>query len=550
MKSIIVNGKPMQVENDATLAQIAKSIPQGPYPILVAKIDNRLVELYRTPEDGASIELLDLSDGYAFRVYQRSLVFVMLYSIRQILGQDTRVLVKHSINRNYYCEIPKEGFTLTEEVLQKVKEKMEQTIAKDSPIKKHTFRLEEAKKIAALMNLPDKVRLMSFRTGSSVNLYEIDGYYDYFYGFMATSTGLLSKFDLTVFKEGFMLVFPDQRQPNRFGERSDVSKLINIFRESSKWAEILEVDSVGALNSRICKFEAGDVIRVSEALHEKKIAAMADQIHSLKRRVVLVAGPSSSGKTTFSHRLCVQLQVNGLRPFVISLDDYYVNRDKTPMDKDGKPDFESIKAIDTDQVNIDIKRLLSGETVDMPKYNFLTGRREYKGKFLKLEADDVLVIEGIHGLNPNLLTDVEESLKYKIFISALTQLNLDDHNRIPASDARMIRRMVRDNQFRGFDAKRTIELWPSVIRGEHENIFPFQEEADVIFNSALVYELCILKIYAIPQLFAINKDDPAYIEATRLLKFMDCFMDIPEKEVPNNSLLREFIGGGCFKVHG
>jgi uridine kinase len=312
----------------------------------------------------------------------------------------------------------------------------------------------------------------------------------------------------------------------------------------------LDVDNVGDLNDVICKGKMGDLIRVSEALQEKKIAQIADKINEKKNMVgvVLIAGPSSSGKTTFAQRLCVQLRVNGIKPYAISLDDYYVNREFTPKDEKGELDFEALEAIDIELFNHDLAHLLKGETVELPTFNFKTGKREYKGKFVKLNKNEILVIEGIHGLNEKLTASIPKANKYKIYLSALTQLNIDNHNRIPTTDARLIRRMVRDNHFRGFDAATTISLWPSVRRGEEKNIFPYQEEADIMFNSSLIYELAVLKQYVEPLLFQIDKTMPQYAEAKRLIKFMNYFLGVPSEDIPNNSIIREFVGGSCFKV--
>ncbi|MCL2397533.1 MAG: nucleoside kinase [Defluviitaleaceae bacterium] len=547
MLDIVANGINLQVSKGTTLAEIASMIEDS-HPFLVAKIDNIILELHRTVDRNCVITFLDLTSEIGYRVYQRSLVFVMILAVREILGREMRVVVEHSINKNYYCEILEDDIVLTNEILTRINNKMQEILDADMPIIKESFFLEDGINLAKDMHLQDKAQLLAYRTTTSVNFYRLDWFYDYFYGPMANRTGALAKFDLMLKNDGFVLIFPNRQQPNEFSEVKSLAKISQIFRESNAWARILKIDTVGALNDKICQGQAGEVIRVNEALHEKNVAKLADKVHETGKNVVLIAGPSSSGKTTFSHRLAVQLRVNGLKPHIISLDDYYVNRDITPLDSFGKPDFESLYAIDIAKFNEDLNGLLAGETISMPKFNFLTGTREYKGHFLKMEASDVLVIEGIHGLNPELTREISDNTKFKIFISALTQLNLDDHNRIPAADTRMIRRIVRDSQFRGFDAKRTIGMWPSVVRGEGENIFPFQDEADFIFNSALVYEMCILKPYAMPQLFAINRNDPAYIEASRLLKFLDCFMAIVEKEVPSNSLLREFIGGSCFKA--
>jgi len=547
MLNIVANGKKLLIAPGTTLGEIAGML-YVQFPCLVGKVGHQILELHREVVQDCEIDFLDLTSAVGYRVYQRSLVFVMILAAREILGRHTRVVVEHSINKNYYCEIIEKGFALSDEILSKIREKMHEIVKSDMPIVKESFFLEDGIKIARKMNLHDKTQLLAYRTSSSVNFYRLDWFYDYFYGPMAPRTGVLIKFDLVRQDGGFMLIFPSQKYPSQLSELRHAAKLSQVFKESNNWARILKIDTVGALNDKICNGEQGDVVRISEALHEKSVAKMADTIHELGKNVVIIAGPTSSGKTTFSHRLSVQLRVNGLKPHVISLDDYYVDRDKTPLDKYGKPDFESLHSIDIKQFNDDLTELLAGNTVQMPKYNFLIGKREYKGSFLKLTDKSVLVIEGIHGLNPELSRKIPDDKKYKIFISALTQLNMDDHNRIPASDTRMLRRIVRDSQFRGLDAKRTLELWPAVVRGESENIFPFQDDADIIFNSALIYELCVLKPYVMPQLFAIDKTAPEYLEASRLLKFLDCFMVIAEKEVPNNSLLREFIGGSCFRT--
>ena len=541
---ITVNGLPMQVESGQTLLQIIKDMEFGENPPLIAKVDNEITELINIISRPCDISLLDITHTDGFRVYQRTLSFLMIFAAREILGKDARIIIEHSINKNYYCEIS--GIALDEEILAEIEAKMSDIAEKNLAITKHRLSKNEGMEIAKNMNLHDKVRLMAYRTDSNVNFYKLDWLYGYFYGPMAPSTGVLKTFALKLQGEGFVLNFPKRENPSQLLDLKALTKISQVFRESNNWARILNIDTVGVLNDKISAGQAGDIIRVNEALHEKSIASIADSIHIAGKNIVLIAGPSSSGKTTFAARLSVQLRVNGMHPHIISLDDYYVDREKTPLDEFGKPNFESLYAIDVEQLSLDLKALLAGETVSMPRYNFLTGKREYKGSFLRLQKNDVLILEGIHGLNPK-LADIPAAKTFKIFISALTQLNLDDHNRIPASDTRMIRRMVRDSQFRSFSVKTTIHLWPSVTRGETQNIFPFQEEADVIFNSALIYEMCILKLYAMPLLFGITKADPEYTEARRLLKFLDGFMGMVEKDVPNNSLLREFIGGGCFK---
>jgi len=549
MLKVTVGGKALSVGKGACLSEIAASVAKGAvYPILIAQVNGDLREMHLPVHDDCAIEFLDYTSPNGFRVYQRSAVFLMIYAAKEILGRKTRVVVEHSINKNYYCEILESETHITPELLAKIEAKMHEMVARAVPIEKFALPIEVATRLSEEFGLYDKVKMLKYRRTSSVNFYRLDWFYDYFYGPMAPNTGCIPRFKLMQEGRGLLLQFPSTTRPNEMRETKNLKKITKVFNESNKWAALMQTDTVGALNDLICTGHRGEVIRINEALHEKRLAHIADKIHDLGKKVVLIAGPSSSGKTTFAERLCIQLRVNGLNPHVISLDNYYVNRDLTPRDESGEYDFEALEAIDIEQFNKDLSALLGGEAVHLPHFNFVTGRREYKGRFLRLTENSVLVIEGIHGLNEKLSAAVPKEQKFKIFISAMTQLNLDDHNRIPTTDTRMIRRMVRDSQFRGFDAARTIELWPSVMRGEKKNIFPFQEDADTIFNSALVYELCVLKQYAEPLLFAIEKGCPEYTEARRLVKFLDCFIGIPAEEVPNNSIIREFIGGSCFKI--
>ena len=543
--TVTVSGKPLTIEKGATLLSIAPQFQeQFKYPILAAFVNNELCELVKKITTNCEIQFLDMTTKAAYRVYQRSAVFLMLYAAKSVLGRKTRITVQHSLNKNYYCEI--ENISITPELLAQIEEKMRQAVVADLPIEKYSLPTSEAVEIAKELGLDDKVQTLKYRRTSNVNFYKIDWFYDYFYGAMVPSMGCITAFALTKEKDGFVLVFPSVKDPTQLSEMKRPEKLTQVLRESNKWAKILRVDTVGALNEQICNGQKGGVIRTNEALHEKRIAAIADEIHQRGNKLILIAGPSSSGKTTFAARLGVQLCVNGLNPHIISMDHYYLDRSKIPYDEFGEPDLESLHAIDVPQFSTDLDRLLHGETVEIPEFNFLTGKREYKGHFITLRENDVLVVEGIHGLNGRISDHIPAHDKYKIFISALTQLNLDDHNRIPTSDTRLMRRIVRDNRTRGADAKRTFEMWPSVTRGEEKNIFPFQEHADAVFNSALVYEMGVLKLYAEPLLFKIPRTDPAYAEARRLIRFLDCFMGIPADEVPNNSLLREFIGGSVF----
>lgn len=397
--------------------------------------------------------------------------------------------------------------------------------------------------------MTDKAKLFKFRRSSTVNVYCLDGFRDYFYGYMAPNTSYLKYFKLVPYDEGFVLEFPPAKTPEAFGPFSPEHKLFIELKNSTRWSEVLEMATVGALNEQISNGNIGNMILAQEAIMEKELGNIAAQIASQHdKKLIMIAGPSSSGKTTFSHRLSIQLLAHGLKPHPIGVDNYFVEREDTPKDEDGNYNFECLGAMDIELFNSQMKALLCGEEVSMPTFNFLTGKKEYKGNTLKLGADDVLVIEGIHCLNDALSYTLPKENKFKIYLSALTQLNIDEHNRIPTTDGRMIRRMVRDARTRGASAKRTISMWPSVRRGEDENIFPYQKDADVIFNSALIYELSVLKQYAEPLLFGIRQDEPEYLEAKRLLKFLNYFQGIDSNMVPNNSILREFIGGSFFHI--
>jgi uridine kinase len=397
--------------------------------------------------------------------------------------------------------------------------------------------------------MKDKEKLFRFRRSSFINVYEIDGYYDYYYGYMLPSTGYIKRFTLQQYEEGFVLNLPECQDPTRIEIFEPRQKLFETLKQASEWGNQLGIDTVGDLNNKICSGELNDLVLVQEAQQERRIGEIAKDIANRKGvKFVMIAGPSSSGKTTFSHRLSIQLRTYGLKPHPIALDDYFKNREFTPRDENGDYNFECLEALDVEQINIDMSKLLAGETVELPSFNFKTGQREYKGNFKKLGADDVLVLEGIHALNDKMSYSLPVESKYKIYISALTTLNVDDHNRIPTTDGRLIRRIVRDARTRGASAKRTIEMWPSVRRGEEENIFPFQEGADAFFNSALIYELAVLKQFAEPLLFEITPEDKEYYEAKRLLKFLEYFLGVSSENLPNNSIVREFVGGSCFPV--
>lgn len=520
--------------------------PNYKHTIVAAKISNKIKELRKKITEDCNIEFIDLSTLDGMRIYQRSLSFLLFYAVRQII-YNGNVMIHHSMGPGFYCELLGVD-TLSEEVLKQIEDKMKEIVNKDLPFEKMSIPLEQAMKIFEESEMDDKRNLFKYRRSSMVNLYQLGELKNYFYGYMVPSTGFLKHFRLILHGSGFIMQFPTIKEPSKLSEYKPLPKLFQIFMEYKNWGKILRVDTVGALNDVIANQGIGSLIRISEALHEKKIAQIADMIATKKDSiaVILIAGPSSSGKTTFAQRLSIQLRVNGMRPHAISIDDYFVNREFTPRDENGEYDFESLESIDVELFNDDLKKLIEGEIVEIPSFNFKTGRREYKGRKIKMDENDVLVIEGIHGLNEKLTRDISRSNKFKIYISALTQLNVDDHNRIPTTDTRLLRRIVRDNQYRGTSAERTIELWPSVRRGEEKNIFPYQEEADVMFNSALIYELSILKQYAEPLLFKIDPRSHCYSEAKRLFKFLDYFLGVSSESVPKNSIIREFIGGSCF----
>ena len=546
-----VMGRDMSVEPGTTFGALAQELQKDfPSPILLAKQGNNLQELGSKIQDGDAVTFYDLSDGEGMRVYHRGVSLVLVKAVRDIVGETARVQIEHSLRGNLYCEIRQPETPLDVEFLSKVERRMKEMVDADLPIEKRTFRKDEAIEVAREQHMEPKAKLFRFRRASNVNLYELDGFYDYFYGYMPLSTGVLKVFALELYGNGFLIRFPNPEKPDELLPFEDPKKISGVFMEQMEWCRLMEAENVADLNEAIVNGKFGDLVRINEALHEKKIAEIADQIyHRMPNvRVVLIAGPSSSGKTSFANRLCVQLRVLGIKPHKVSLDDYFINRDKTPLDENGKRNFERIEALDLKQLNKDLKAIIAGEQIELPYYNFVTGKREYNGDYLQLGEGEILVMEGIHGLNDRLTPEIPDENKFKIFISALTQLNIDDHNRISTSDCRLIRRIVRDYQFRGRDARGTIEAWNTVTQGEEENIFPFQENADAVFNSATLYELNVLKQYAEPQLFRIDDTMPENVTAKRLIKFLGYFLAATGQEIPNNSLIKEFVGGSCFKV--
>ena len=548
---LTILGKEREYQEGTTLFTISKEVEaEYAHPILLAMVNGRLGELRKIPKDGDVVDFVTMATETGIRAYRRGIILVLMKAIYKVLGANgiEKVRIEHTIGDGIYGEL--DGDVCADaETLHKVKQEMKRIVAADILFDKMTINTEEACKIFHEHRMFAKEKLFGYRRASRTNIYSLGGFEDYFYGYMPYSSGVLKTFDLFPYDRGFILLLPSKAAPEVLSEFKERRKFFDVLQEGSKWGRIMGVENVGDINDILARGELQELILVQEAFMEKKIGDIAAQIKERGNvKFVMIAGPSSSGKTTFSHRLSIQLKTLGMKPHPIAVDDYFVNREDTPKHPDGSYNFECLGAIDIELFNNDMMALLSGEAVELPSFNFKTGKREYKGNVKKLGPEDILVIEGIHGLNDALSYKLPTESKFKIYISALTQLNIDEHNRIPTTDARMLRRIVRDARTRGAAAVDTIRMWPSVRKGEEENIFPFQESADAMFNSALIYELVLLKQFAEPLLFNVPKDVPEYIEAKRLLKFLDYFLGADCENVPKNSIIREFIGGSCFKV--
>ena len=549
--NVTVGGELKQYNEGISYTEIAKDFQdQYDSPIVLVLKNGKLTELFKKVTSDCRIEFLTTKTSPGIEAYRRSATLIMLKAFYDVVGNKNinKISVQYSLSKGYYCTLNSK-VKLNQELLDKVKIRMNEIVAENAQINKRTIGTTSAIDLFNRHRMYDKEKLFKYRRASKVNIYSLKGFEDYFYGYMVPNTGYVKYFDLFLYDEGFVLQLPTKENPNVVPEFKPQKNLFNVLKESEKWSETLKIDTVGALNEQISQGNIKDIILVAEALQEKKIAEIATMIAESKdKKFIMIAGPSSSGKTSFSHRLSIQLKANGLNPHPIGVDDYFINRDITPRDENGNYNFEVLEALDGEQFNKDMLDLLDGKTIKMPTYNFITGKREYKGNTLTLGKDDILVIEGIHGLNDKLSYALPKNSKFKIYISALTQLNIDEHNRISTTDGRLIRRMVRDARTRGISAEETIARWQSVRNGEESYIFPFQEEADVMFNSALIYELSVLKQFAEPLLFGIPSTSPEYVEAKRLLKFLDYFLGVNTEDIPNNSLVREFVGGSCFNV--
>ena len=550
MRQITVEGQTINIKDGTTYLELAKNFQKKyDHDIVLVLENNKMRELFRKVKDGAAVTFLTTGQIDGYNTYRRSATLLLLKAIYDVEGMDAvrGMKVEFSVSEGYY--VSSKEMPVNEETLARIEGRMKELVNQNLPIEKRSIPVEEAIEHFTRHGMTDKARLFRFRRSSSVNVYLLDGFEDYYYGYMVPSTGYLKYFKLIPYDEGFVLEFPPRKTPETFGTFRAWHKVFQTLKNSTKWGTILNVGTVGALNEQISDGNVGNIILAQEAIMEKELGNIAEEIASRPdKKLVMIAGPSSSGKTTFSHRLSIQLMAHGLKPHPIAVDNYFVERVDTPKDENGQYNFECLEAMDIELFNQQMSALLRGEEVFMPTFNFITGTKEYKGNSLKLGPEDVLVIEGIHCLNDALSYSLPAENKFKIYVSALTQMNIDEHNRIPTTDGRLIRRMVRDARTRGASAQKTISMWPSVRRGEDENIFPYQESADVVFNSALIYELAVLKQYAEPLLFGIRPEDPEYLEAKRLLKFLNYFQGIDSNLIPGNSILREFIGGSFFPV--
>ena len=545
-----VNQSIYEVKEGTTLSDLAKQVqlPQEPI-ILLAYMDGKLRELFTPMTKDCHVRFVTLKEQAGYMAYKRTATLMFLKACEDLLGTGatTKIALDYSIGNSIFCDFL-EDRVIDEAFARSIQKRMEELAKANLPITKRSLDTDQAAKYFDRIGFKGKKEVFQFRRESKMNIYSLDGYDNYFYGYMAPSTGYISAFLVSAYQHGVVLQIPKRKQTEEIVPFTPQPKLFHVMQRSREWTKTMGVDTVGALNDEITHGNINHLILLQEGLQEKLLADIADEIVSKNKRIILIAGPSSSGKTTFSHRLSIQLEIAGLTPHPVSMDDYFLDRELSPRDENGNYNFETIASLDVDLLTKHINQLLDGEEIDVPSYNFISGKREYRGHKLKIGEKDVLVMEGIHGLNGTLTNEIPEDAKYRIYVSALNQINLDEHNRIPSSDGRLLRRIVRDAMTRGNDARETISRWDSVRKGEEDNIFPYQEEADVMFNSAQIYEIAVLKQYAEPLLFAVPKDCPEYQEAKRLLKFLEYFLNIPSEAIPKTSLLREFIGGSCFDV--
>ncbi len=550
MPTVMIKGAIRQYDKGTTFETIVREF-QEQYNNSIALVffNGKMRELNKRLERDGVISFITTRENAGHNSYVRTAQMMLVKAVRDVLkeqGNTVRVKIEFALGNAFYCSMH-EGVRVTDDFAMKVENEMKRLRDKNLPIVKKTYPIDDAIELFKRQGMLDKEKLFHYRRGSTINVYSMEGYYDYFYGYMLPSAGYVNLFKVKAYNGGLLLILPRQENPFELEEFEDQESLFEQLYLSTKWGDLVNITTVGDLNDAICDGNISDMILVQEALQERRIGEIAAQIFQKKdTKIVLVAGPSSSGKTTFAHRLAIQLRSFGLKPHIISMDDYFVNREQTPIDIDGNYNYEVFEALDIDLFNDDMLDLLDGERIEMPQFDFKAGKRVYKGRFLQLGKEDILIIEGIHGLNPRTSEELPKESIFKIYISCMTSLNIDEHNRIPSTDARLLRRMVRDARTRGNSAQHTFELWPKVRLGEDMNIFPYQDDADAVFNSVLIYELAVIKQFAEPLLFNVRQNEPAYYEAKRLLKFLEYFVGVDTAAVPTNSLLREFVGGGCF----
>lgn len=547
---VTIEGKEYEYPMGTTYEEIAKK-HQAEYKDTIALVcvNGKFRELMKTVEADAVITFLTYASSAGHKTYVRTATLMLMKAIHDVFADSKpdKVKVEFAIGKGYYVSV--KGLAINQENAKQLENRMKELAKAKMPVNKLCYAKDEAIALFEKLGMTDKVKLFQYRRSSTVNVYQMDDYFDYYYGYMLPNASYVQHFEVVPYEGGLILNLPDQHKTTEITPFEPREKLFQTLEQATDWGAKMGISTVGDLNDAICAGDISDLILVQEALQERRIGEIANEIAQRGGvKFVMIAGPSSSGKTTFSHRLSIQLRTHGLVPHPIALDDYFVNREDTPLDENGDYNFECLGAIDVELFNQNMCALLRGEEVELPTFNFKTGHREYKGNVKKLGPDDILVIEGIHGLNDKMSYALPNESKYKIYISALTSLNVDEHNRIPTTDGRLLRRMVRDARTRGASAKRTIQMWPSVRKGEEENIFPFQEKADAFFNSALIYELAVLKQFAEPLLFSIGPDEPEYHEAKRLLKFLEYFLGVSSEHLPYNSIVREFAGGSCFPV--
>ena len=552
MPTVMINGAIRQYDKGTTFENIVREYqPKYDYSIALVYFNGKMRELSKRLERDGAISFITTSDNSGYNAYVRTAQMMLVKAASEVLGdscKDSHIKIEFSLGNACFCSILG-GIRSTPELAAKLEDRMHAYVDRNIPIIKKTYPIDDAIELFRHQGMKDKEKLFHYRRSSTVNVYRMEGYSDYFYGYMLPSTGYCRLFKVQAYRGGLLLILPTIDNPSILEDFEDQPSLFEQLMLSTKWGDLVNISTVGDLNEQICSGCISDMILVQEALQERRIGEIAQTIYDKGTvRFVLVAGPSSSGKTTFSHRLAIQLKSFGLRPHIIGMDDYFVNRDRTPVDIDGNFNFDVIEALDLELFNSDMVDLLNGETIEMPHFDFKSGRRVYKGDFMKFEENDILIIEGIHGLNPVSTEQLPEENKFKIYISALTSLNIDEHNRIPSTDARLLRRMVRDARLRSYSAQDTLRSWKKVREGEEQNIFPFQESADALFNSVLIYELAVIKQFAEPLLLGVRTNEPEYYEAKRLIKFLDYFVGIDPTPVPGNSICREFVGGGIFPV--